>query len=95
MWHAGALLVCHAAPMAKIAAEVRGALRAPLVDNSGVTGTYDLKLLYMPDDRVPEPDQIPAPRLSEALDDVGLKLRKTTAPTEVLVIDHLEKATEN
>jgi uncharacterized protein (TIGR03435 family) len=95
LWLSGALMACHAVSMEKIAAEVRGALKSPLVDHTGLEGTYDLKLLYMPDGREPQPDQTPAPTLSEALSDLGLKLQKTKGPVDVLVIDHMEKASEN
>jgi uncharacterized protein (TIGR03435 family) len=36
-----------------------------------------------------------ASELSRALQDVGLRLESTKAPLEVLVIDHVEKPSEN
>ncbi len=95
LWREGAHMLCHAAPIEKIAAQVRNSLRSPLVDRTGLTGTYDLNLLYMPEGRTPDPDQVPAPTLPEALKDVGLNLEKGKGPVEVLVIDHIERPSEN
>ncbi len=95
LWREGAHLVCCAATMEKIAAQVGDSLRSPLADHTGLTGTYDLNLLFMPEDRTPDPDQVLAPTLAGALSDVGLKLEKGKGPVEVLVIDHIERPSDN
>jgi len=51
----GTHVVCCAATMDKITAQIRGALRSPVADRTGLTGTYDLNLLFMPEGRPPEP----------------------------------------
>ena len=43
----------------KMTAQIRGALRSPVADRTGLTGTYDLNLLFMPEGRTPEPDLFP------------------------------------
>jgi uncharacterized protein (TIGR03435 family) len=71
-------------------------LRSPVADRTGLTGTYDLNLLFMPEGRPPEPDdQTLAPTLTGALSDVGLKLENGKGPVEVLVIDHIERPSDN
>jgi uncharacterized protein (TIGR03435 family) len=96
LWREGTHVVCCAATMDKITAQIRGALRSPVADRTGLTGTYDLNLLFMPEGRPPEPDdQILAPTLTGALSDVGLKLENGKGPVEVLVIDHIERPSDN
>src|SRR5439155_17925676 len=51
LWTEGAHVVCHAVEMDKIVSEVSRLLQVPVVDRTGLTGTYDLNVLYIPDDR--------------------------------------------
>jgi uncharacterized protein (TIGR03435 family) len=95
LWSEGTHLVCCAASMEKIAAQLKSSLRSPLADRTGLTGAYDLNLLFVPDSRMPDPDQVLAPTLAGALSDVGLKLEKAKGPVEVLVIDHIERPSDN
>jgi uncharacterized protein (TIGR03435 family) len=96
LWNDGAHLVCHAVGMDKIIASVSGELQGPVADRTGLTGTYDLHLIYLPERTRLNPDQQPGPSLEESLQhDLGLTLKKGTAPIEVLVIDHMEKPSEN
>ena len=95
LWREGAHLVCRAATMEMLAAQVRHSLRSPLANHTGLTGTYDLNLLFMPEDRTSDPDQVLAQTLTGALSDVGLKLEKGKGPVEVLVIDHIERPSDN
>jgi uncharacterized protein (TIGR03435 family) len=95
LWQEGSHIVCHAADMATIVSQFSGLLAAPVADQTGLTGTYDMNLLYVPDDRQLKPDAPPGPSLAEAIQgDLGLKLEKGKGPVEVLVIDHLEKPSE-
>ncbi len=81
-------------------------LDRPILDRTGLTGKYDFKLSWTPDDAqwssvvpdVPRPsdDANPAPPLYTALQEqLGLKFSAAKAPAEVLVIDHVEKPSEN
>jgi uncharacterized protein (TIGR03435 family) len=81
-------------------------LDRPILDQTGLTGRYDFKLSWTPDDaqgngaapNVPRPadDANPAPPLSVAFQEqLGLKLSATKAIAEVYVIDHIEKPSEN
>ena len=96
MWREGSHLICHAAPMEKIIAQVSGSTQTPVVDRTGLTGTYDLNVLYVPDDRRLNAETESGPSLAAALqEELGLKLEKGKGPVEVLVIDHLEKPSPN
>jgi uncharacterized protein (TIGR03435 family) len=95
-WLEGAHLICHSAPMDQIATAIGSEVRAPVADRTGLTGTYDIDLLFIPENRKPRPDDPPGPSLADALQtDLGLKLQKGKGPVEVLVIDHMEKPSEN
>jgi uncharacterized protein (TIGR03435 family) len=70
----------------------------PVVDATGLSGTYDVLLDYAPDN--PDPSRstevstgVP---LSEALhQQLGLKLEPGKAPVKVWVLDHVEKPSAN
>lgn len=81
---------------------VRGTGR-PVVDRTGLTGRYDINLSWMPADMTPQqleevPREIRPPEMSvfEAVEQqAGLKLEPARAPMPVLVIDSIERPTEN
>jgi uncharacterized protein (TIGR03435 family) len=84
----------------------RNVLDRPVVDQTGLTGRYDINLDWTPDDSQFEgmgakptpPTDSPnaAPNLYTAIQEqIGLKLDATKALAEVLVIDHVEKPSEN
>ena len=70
-----------------------------VLDRTGLTGTFDFSLEWSPErDITGPPDQAAAsgPSFLEALQkQLGLKLVATTAPADVLVIDHIEHPDEN
>jgi uncharacterized protein (TIGR03435 family) len=83
-----------------------GNLNRPVLDRTGLTGTFDFFFEYAPD-RPPgvagaapnttngasEPS---GPTFLEALrDQLGLKLDSQTGPVDVVVLDHIEEPTEN
>jgi uncharacterized protein (TIGR03435 family) len=88
-----------------------GALQAtvfdrPVIDRTGLTGKFDFKLKWTPDEsqfagagvKVPPPsDKADAPpSLYTAIQEqLGLKLDPVKAPVDVLVVDHVEKPSEN
>ena len=96
LWREGAHWTCHAAGLDKIVATIAAMKRAPAVDRTQVKGTFDFDVLYIPDDRRVDPDAPPGPTFDQALqEELGLKLQKTKGSIEVMVIDHLEKPSEN
>ena len=76
-----------------------------VVDRTGLSGTFDVDLLYLPDHSVGgiSPDRLELdpkfqgrPGLMSALrEQLGLKLEATRGPVEVLVIDSVERPTPN
>ncbi len=68
----------------------------PVVDRTGLTGAYDIKLEATPEfrmERDPQPDDI---RIFQAVQDqLGLRLVPQKVMFEVLVVDHVEKPTQN
>lgn len=82
------------------------ALDRPVVDQTGLPGRYDFTLTWTPDEsqfggmgvRVPPPanNATAPPDLFTAIEEqLGLKLKPTKAPAEVLVIDSVEKPSPN
>jgi uncharacterized protein (TIGR03435 family) len=78
-------------------------LDRPVLDQTGIEGRYDFKVTFMPDESlfgghgppIPVSDS-PAPNLFTALQEqLGLKLDAMKAPADVMVIDHVEKPSEN
>lgn len=96
LWKEGSHITCHGASMDKVVAEIKNRLEAPVVDRTGLTGTYDLDVLYLPDGRKVDPDAPFTPSLQDAIQEqLGLKLEKGKGPVEVLVVEHLEKPSAN
>jgi uncharacterized protein (TIGR03435 family) len=83
-----------------------GGLGRPVVDQTGLTGRYDFTLEWFDETgafgpRPPAPAPGAAadpqgPSFLEALrDQLGMKLESTRAPVQFLVIDHIERPSEN
>jgi bla regulator protein BlaR1 len=77
-------------------------LGRPVIDKTGLTGRYDFVLQFpLPganaaSTEVEDAPQESAASLSNALQDqLGLKLQSATAPTDYLVIDHVERPSAN
>jgi uncharacterized protein (TIGR03435 family) len=80
------------APVGQIASGVEYELKQPVVDKTGLTGTYDFDLIFTRDDH---PTDVPHPdygNLFTALEkELGLKLQPQKIPVDYLIIDHIEK----
>jgi uncharacterized protein (TIGR03435 family) len=78
----------------------RLALDLPVVDRTGLSGTFNIQLMFTREDlqsvgMTDLPDGVP-PNIFDALQQqLGLKLEKVKAPVDVLVIDHAEPPSEN
>jgi uncharacterized protein (TIGR03435 family) len=65
-----------------------------VVDKTGLIGNYSFDLKWTPDDQQGTPDA--GPTLFTALEEqLGLKLEPAKGPVDSLVIDHVEKPSEN
>lgn len=94
----GGELVGHACPMPYLVKTLADQFNRPITDKTGRTGKYDFSLKYgtirVSDGRPDESD--PTPSLEDAIQDqIGLKLESAKGPIQVLVIDHIEKPSEN
>jgi uncharacterized protein (TIGR03435 family) len=68
----------------------------PVIDKTGLTGTYDLKFEATPEYRINNNAQPEDISIFDALQDqLGLKLETQKANIEVLVVDHMERPSEN
>jgi uncharacterized protein (TIGR03435 family) len=74
-----------------------GNLGRPVVDNTGLTGTYDWVMEFIDErpGRNPPPDAEGMTFVQALEKQCGLKLVSTKAPVDVLIVDHLEKPTGN
>jgi uncharacterized protein (TIGR03435 family) len=66
----------------------------PVVDKTGLTGTYDYKLEWG-DDTAVDADARTVSVFTAFQEQLGLRLRPIRAPVQVLIIDHAEKPSKN
>ena len=64
-----------------------------VVDQTGLQGTYDLKLSWVGRTTVDQAGGLTLPAALEK--QLGLRLERRNLPVPVIVVDHIEKATEN
>ena len=94
----------HKTTMAKLADQLphwvsRNWFDLPIVDQTGLQGTYDFSITWTLTDRrpgagggTPEADDPTAITLFDALQDqLGLKLEQRKAPVDRIVVDHIER----
>jgi uncharacterized protein (TIGR03435 family) len=89
----------YAASMSAFAQHLRGMAGGPVIDRTGLTGRYDFNLTWLslsPDEHegavsVDDPDPLSHWNLGA----LGLKVERVKIPTEHIVIDHIEKPSEN
>jgi bla regulator protein BlaR1 len=79
-----------------------GKLDHPVVDQTGLTGKFDFSMEFAAEPNQPPPPSadtpadLRGPRFLDALSEqLGLKLEPTRAPLRVLVIDRVERPSEN
>jgi uncharacterized protein (TIGR03435 family) len=63
----------------------------PIIDKTGLKGMYEVQLEFAADDATDSS----APSLFTALQEAGLRLEAGKGPAQTIVIDHLERPTEN
>jgi uncharacterized protein (TIGR03435 family) len=68
-----------------------------VVDQTGITGTYNFSLQFhgTVSDMLPETDSMWPPLETAIREQLGLELRDTKAPLQVIVIDHIEMPSAN
>jgi uncharacterized protein (TIGR03435 family) len=96
--------------MAQLVGALSGQVSRRVLDQTGLKGVYNISLHWTPDpganpmatgrgisgaDAAPPPDS-PGPSIFAAIQEqLGLKLEPTKAPVEIIVIDHIERPSEN
>jgi uncharacterized protein (TIGR03435 family) len=96
------------ATLAEVASVLQGSvLDKPVVDQTGLPGKYDFTLKFTPDPgQMGGLGGAPRPAAADAVDappdiytafqqQLGLKLESTKAPANVMVVDKVEKPSEN
>ncbi len=88
------LLLCSDSSMDDLASLLSGSMDRMVLDQTKLTGSYTFKLKWTPDESAnPNPD---LPGIFTAIQEqLGLKLTPTKGPVETLIIDHIEKPSDN
>jgi uncharacterized protein (TIGR03435 family) len=66
----------------------------PVVDQTGLTGEYDLTLHWAPGN-TPAPDSSEPPLFTALQEQLGLKLELKKVPIETIVVDHIDRPSPN
>lgn len=97
-------------PVADLVEQLSLDLGRPVLDGTGLAGRYDFSLNWTPAPNEggteafglapraepPPPDDSNGPSIFRALWELlGLKLKSAKGPVDILVIDHVERASEN
>lgn len=80
--------------MSDFALGMQAFLDKPVVDETGLAGRYDFILKWTPDEISTNNPNAPPGIFTAAQEQLGLKLEPTKAPTDVLVIGHVERPTK-
>jgi uncharacterized protein (TIGR03435 family) len=81
--------------MTQFARTLDGGAGRPVIDKTGLTEKFDFHIEYTPDGAEPSDDPDAPPSVFTALQQLGLKLDPTKGPRNFLVIDHVERPSEN
>jgi uncharacterized protein (TIGR03435 family) len=93
-------IIGNGAQMATLASFLGDILQRPVVDRTGLSGHYDFKIEWTPDAPAGGPDSEPAARTGPSIftaiqEQTGLRLVSEKAPVETIVIQRVEKPSEN
>ena len=90
----GMAMTFRGSPIEPLARRLQGIVRRPVIDRTGLTGTYDIELKFTVDGATVQREGFPA--LMTAMEEqLGLKLDSRKEPMEVLVIDDAQLPTPN
>ncbi|MGH9647775.1 MAG: TIGR03435 family protein [Bryobacteraceae bacterium] len=102
----GTRIIFRNAPLSQVTAVLQNSMDKPVVDQSGLSGRYDFTVTFTPDPAQAALIGGPAPPAADNPDaasdlftafqqQLGLKLESTKAPVDVMVIDKVEKPSQN
>lgn len=80
--------------MGMLVSALRGTLRAPVEDHTGISGSYDIDLKWTADVAAGSASE-PSVSIFAAIRELGLGLEATKVPIDKIVIDRVERPTEN
>lgn len=73
-----------------------GELGRPVVDRTGMTGTYDFVLTYLPPQSDTSASDAIGPTFQQALrQQLGLRLEPAKVPVPILLLDHIDHVADN
>jgi uncharacterized protein (TIGR03435 family) len=85
--------------MADLLPEFDNDIDRPVVDRTGLTGTYDFSLEFQPQvpsgANAPAGDALGSTFLEALKDQLGIRLDSQTGPADIYVIDHVEEPSPN
>lgn len=83
--------------MGQLAEALAGALKGPVMDRTGITGSFDFDVRYAVDTLPSQPGSTPdaAPLETAIREQLGLRLERAKGPVEILVIDRIERPSPN
>jgi bla regulator protein blaR1 len=92
--------------MEMLANQLSNAIGRTVLDKTGLKGQYDIKLEFTPEDgpghgpgdgpeAAPPPDTAGPSVFTALQEQLGLKLESSKGPVEIIIIDRIEKPTEN
>ena len=109
MWSRGRL-IAQGIPIASLLPPLTQQLERTVVDKTGLKGTYDITLLWTPEEdgapmyngadggrqgSAPAPESLGASIFTAIQEQLGLRLESQKGQVEGLVIDHVERPSEN
>ena len=77
--------------MPQLSARLSGYLDRPVVDQTGLKGSYDFKYEYSTDESTFDVVSC----IFASVQGIGLKLKAAKGPVETIIIDHVERPSEN
>jgi uncharacterized protein (TIGR03435 family) len=94
VWLASDGLVGQNASMTLLAVRLNSILQQPVLDETGLSGSFDFKSALLGNDPNAGYQDIVASILT-SVQDMGLKLKSAKGPVETIVIDHIEQPSPN
>ena len=94
----GVLMEGGSASVSELARVLAIPLKRPVIDRTGLSGAYDIRLQFIgdgPGTTPPPPDSAEAGIFTAIQEQLGLKLEAVKAPVDVVVIDHMERPSAN
>lgn len=82
-------------PMSRLADQLGTLVDGPVKDQTGLTGKYDFTLECTPDTSATASEDSTPSIFTALQEQLGLKLEPTKGPVDTLVIDHIERPSEN